>query len=96
MKQIYEIKAKQAEEQGDTATAERLQQDLKQVKLYQDAHTMLRNEQLDLVDICTQPVLHAPMAIAALEAGVHVMCEKPMARTWLGVYACRGDRPANR
>ncbi|MCS6950255.1 MAG: Gfo/Idh/MocA family oxidoreductase [bacterium] len=83
MKELYKQKAKQAEERGDMATAERLKQDLKEVKLYQDVQMMLQNESLDLVDICTQPHLHAPMAIAALEAGVHVMCEKPMARTWL-------------
>lgn len=83
MKELYKQKAKQAEERGDLATAERLKQDLKEVKLYQDVQMMLQNEALDLVDICTQPHLHAPMAIAALEAGVHVMCEKPMARTWL-------------
>lgn len=83
MKELYKQKAKQAEERGDTATAERLKQDLKEVKLYQDVQMMLQNEALDLVDICTQPNLHAPMAIAALEAGVNVMCEKPMARTWL-------------
>ncbi len=83
MKELYKQKAKQAEERGDLSTAERLKQDLKEVKLYQDVQMMLQNESLDLVDICTQPNLHAPMAIAALEAGVHVMCEKPMARTWL-------------
>jgi predicted dehydrogenase len=83
MKELYKQKAKQAEERGDVTTAERLKQDLKEVRMYQDVQTMLREAQLDLVDICTQPNLHAPMAIAALEAGVHVMCEKPMARTWL-------------
>ncbi len=83
MKELYKQKAKQAEERGDAAAAERLKADIKEVKLYQDVQMMLQNESLDLVDICTQPVLHAPMAIAALEAGVHVMCEKPMARTWL-------------
>ncbi|GIV15915.1 MAG: 1-carboxy-3-chloro-3,4-dihydroxycyclo hexa-1,5-diene dehydrogenase [Armatimonadota bacterium] len=83
MKELYEQKAQQAEERGDKETAARLKQDLKEVKRYQDVQTMLKETQLDLVDICTQPNLHAPMAIAALEAGVHVMCEKPMARTWL-------------
>jgi UDP-N-acetylglucosamine 3-dehydrogenase len=43
---------------------------------YQD---MLRGEQLDVVSICTPNKFHAPAAIAALEAGCHVLCEKPMA-----------------
>ena len=34
---------------------------------------------LDLVSITTPPALHHPMAIAALAAGRHVLCEKPMA-----------------
>ena len=37
----------------------------------------------DLVDICTQPLLHAPLSIQALEAGLNVMCEKPISRSWL-------------
>jgi predicted dehydrogenase len=36
---------------------------------------------VDIVDICTPPWLHAPVAIAALAAGKHVLCEKPFART---------------
>jgi len=42
---------------------------------------MLANEQLDLVDICTPTHLHSQMTVEALEAGNHVVCEKPMART---------------
>lgn len=36
-------------------------------------------EEVDAVDICTPPHLHAPMTIAAARAGKHVLCEKIMA-----------------
>ncbi len=36
---------------------------------------------LDAVDICTPNFLHSPMALAALEAGKHVFCERPLARS---------------
>ena len=48
---------------------------------YSDFTAMLENEQLDAVDICTPPGLHAPPAVAALRRGIPVMCEKPLART---------------
>ena len=49
--------------------------------LYQDYRELLANEELDFVDICTPNSLHAPVAIAALEQGNHVLCEKPLARS---------------
>jgi predicted dehydrogenase len=36
---------------------------------------------VDIVDVCTPPQHHAAATVAALEAGRHVMCEKPLART---------------
>ena len=48
-------------------------------KVYTDAEKMLATEKLDVVHICTPNDSHAKFAIAALEAGCHVMCEKPMA-----------------
>ncbi len=38
-------------------------------------------DEIDAIDICTPNYLHAPMAIAALEAGLHVLCERPLARS---------------
>ena len=42
---------------------------------------LLANDELDAVDLCTPNFLHAPMATAALEAGKHVLCERPLARS---------------
>src|SRR5688500_1278909 len=47
---------------------------------YTDYKKMLKEEKhLDAVSICTPNGLHAPNAIAALEAGKHVLVEKPLA-----------------
>lgn len=46
---------------------------------YADWREMLDKHAVDLVGIATPTVYHAPMALAALAAGAHVICEKPMA-----------------
>ncbi|MEG0767821.1 MAG: Gfo/Idh/MocA family oxidoreductase, partial [Clostridia bacterium] len=48
-------------------------------RLYHDCEEMLKLPELDAVSVCTWNVAHAPCAIAALNAGKHVLCEKPMA-----------------
>jgi predicted dehydrogenase len=48
-------------------------------RLYRDLDAMLRNENPDLVDVCTPPGLHAEQAMACLGAGLSVLCEKPPA-----------------
>lgn len=48
-------------------------------KSYRDYRELLRDSDIDAVSICTSNHMHAPMAIAALEAKKHVLCEKPMA-----------------
>ncbi|MBI4720753.1 MAG: Gfo/Idh/MocA family oxidoreductase [Chitinivibrionia bacterium] len=47
---------------------------------FEDLTEMLNKEEVDAVDICTPNYLHAPMAVAALRSGRHVLCEKPLAR----------------
>ena len=47
--------------------------------LYEDALQMFKKEKLDVVSIATPNKFHKPLTIAALKAGIHVLCEKPMA-----------------
>jgi predicted dehydrogenase len=42
---------------------------------------LLADDAVDAIDICTPNYLHRPMAVAALEAGKHVLVERPLARS---------------
>ena len=46
-----------------------------------DWRSVVHDDAVDLVDICTPGDTHADIAIAALEAGKHVLCEKPLANS---------------
>ena len=46
-----------------------------------DWRAVIARDDIDLVDICTPGDTHAEIAIAALEAGKHVLCEKPLANS---------------
>mgnify|MGYP000931676042 CR=1 FL=1 len=48
---------------------------------YRDIEDVVSDPQVQVVHICTPNHLHRPMAQAALEAGKHVICEKPLATT---------------
>ena len=48
---------------------------------YDDYEKMFARKDVDLVHICAPNFLHKRMAVAALEAGKHVVCEKPLATT---------------
>ncbi len=56
-----------------------VQSDMTKYKLYTDIDEMLEKEDLDCVDIALPTYLHAEASIKALNKGVHVLCEKPMA-----------------
>lgn len=48
-------------------------------RVYENYEEMLKSEKLDVVHVCTPNRSHSFISIAAMEAGCHVMCEKPMA-----------------
>lgn len=49
--------------------------------VYTDIDEMLKNEEIDVIDICTPSYLHAEMAVECLNKGLNVLCEKPMTLT---------------
>ncbi len=50
--------------------------------VFTDFRKLLAMEEIDAVDVCLHNNLHAPVTIAALEAGKHVYCEKPIAGSY--------------
>ena len=48
-------------------------------KVYEDYKELLKDESIDVVHVCTPNRSHSFITVDALEAGKHVMCEKPMA-----------------
>lgn len=54
---------------------------LKGVQGYETLDKMLADPKIDLVDICLPPSMHEEAVIATLDAGKHVVCEKPISLT---------------
>lgn len=57
-------------------------------KVYRNYAELLADDEIQVVDICTPAVLHAPMIVEAMEAGRDVICEKPFTG-----YFGRSDDP---
>src|SRR6202521_2168646 len=53
-----------------------------------DFRALLADKEIDVVDICTPPALHAAMIVEAVQAGKHVICEKP----FTGYFGRDGDK----
>ena len=67
--------------------AEKLAKEMGIPHVYTDPQEMLAKEHLDVVSVCAPNAYHAPLSIAALQAGAHVLCEKPMALTYADAQA---------
>lgn len=50
-------------------------------RVYTDYRELLADRSIDVVHVCTPNRSHCEISVAALDAGKHVMCEKPMAKT---------------
>ncbi len=64
-------KAEKAKEQYGTPDA----------KVYTDYQELLKDSEIEVIHVCTPNRSHAHISIDSLQAGKHVMCEKPMAKT---------------
>jgi predicted dehydrogenase len=53
--------------------------DLSGIETYSQVEEILANPDIDLIDICLPTPMHAQITTAAMRAGKHVFCEKPMA-----------------
>ena len=65
----------------DAAATEAAAQRLGWTEWATDWREVIARDDVDVVDICTPGLSHAPIALAALAAGKHVLCEKPLANT---------------
>ncbi len=65
---------------GNVGSADPLKLDMGQVKATKNLDDLLADPSIDLIDLCVPTLAHPKLAIAALKAGKHVICEKPMAR----------------
>ena len=66
---------------GNIGSGEPLKLDMTEVQAYRNFADFLADSAVQVVDICAPTHAHPELAIAALKAGKHVICEKPLART---------------
>jgi len=79
-KDVKKLKAGQTEQQINIGTGGGTL-DLSKVKLYRSLNKLLADPAVEAVDICVPTPLHKRYAVAALQAGKHVLCEKPMGKS---------------
>src|SRR5690606_31280828 len=62
-------------------TAQSLARDFNIPKIHVDYEELIADPEIDIIDVATPNTFHTPIVLAALRAGKHVLCEKPLATT---------------
>lgn len=65
---------------GNIGGAEALRLDMSEIQAFRDIEKLLDCDDVDVIDICAPTAGHVELAVAALKAGKHVICEKPLTR----------------
>ena len=71
----------------NAALAQRVQEEYGYEQICTDYREMFADPEIDVIDIVTPPFNHIPMAIEAMRAGKHVICEKPLT----GYFGKKGE-----
>ena len=71
----------------NTDLARQVQEEFGYEQITADFQEMLADPEIDVIDIVTPPFVHIPMAIQAMRAGKHVICEKPLT----GYFGKKGE-----
>ena len=71
----------------NTELARQVQEEFGYEQITADFQEMLADPEIDVIDIVTPPFVHIPMAIQAMRAGKHVICEKPLT----GYFGKKGE-----
>ena len=71
----------------NTELAKQVQEEFGYEQITANFQEMLADPEIDVIDIVTPPFTHVPMAIAAMRAGKHVICEKPLT----GYFGKKGE-----
>lgn len=66
---------------GNVGATDPVKVDMTGVKATRNYADLLQDPEIDAIDICAPTKAHSELALAALRAGKHVLCEKPLART---------------
>src|SRR5689334_15384652 len=66
---------------GNVGGNEPVKLDITGVKATKDFGELLADPEIEVIDICAPTKAHLELSVAALRAGKHVICEKPLART---------------